>query len=1130
MKNNFIYFLFLLLGGFSSLNAQSVAGFDAFPLTQCNPPYEVTFENISLGDTAWLWDFGDGNTAFFPNPIHLYTTTGVFTVTLITYGPTGNDTLTKTNYITALAPPTNPTVNLVADTVNCGESARFIATGGQDQVWYDTDDQIVFRGDTLDLPIVTRDASFFVQSEDESAPMFVGPKDPDSVGTGGIFNGDQAMIFNVLGDIRLKSVLVEAQGAGLREFVLEDTFGVILKTIPVFVPNGKSRLYLDLELFPGNYRLRGNEVNLFRNNNGGTAYPYEISGLIEITGSTAGGNFYYYFYDWEVTTFCHSDKVTVDIVANGIAPATTNQDTVTVSCGSGAELIATAPTAVYWYDELDLEIGRGDTLKIPFAGSSANYIAKNVVQSGSYFFGPEDPDSLGTGVFVNNNNESWLFFNVFADISLQSVWVHADVAGMRSFEIIDENGDVAASYSMMLPAGKSRVILNTELVPGAYQIGGGNLGLFQNNNAVTNYPYSLVGIVAITGSSDGRDHYNFFYDWEVTTACFSKGDSVYLAIDPGPAPILNTDSISLSCVDDATFVGTGSQVVWYDQNDQFLVESDSLKLQNVAVSATYFARNVEEGNIQYAGPVDGDSIGNGGYFGFFFPNGLQFEVFTDIRLKSVWVDAGSSGNRDITLNDANGTPIQTITVNIPRGKSRVIFNLELEPGIYELVGANLDLFRNTDGFSFPYNVSGIVSIIDQVGFGGPGGGQGYYFFYDWEVASLCKSDPVEATVTVAPLPAPRLTVQDTLCYGGQAVFTSSTASASWYGPNGEFLGIGKSIQTDPLTAGGTFSMRAESGTAPQNVGPLNGNAVGNGTYDNAQFPTYLIFTVSVPIRVNSFLVDAGLGGNRTIELLDGAGTQLQSWTIFIGSGSRRIDLGWELQPGNYLLGGTNLDLFRNTRGAQYPYEIPGAISITGTTGRPGSTAYAHFYDWEIQESPCTSEDVNFDVYVNPQLTSSFSFVQNGAVVNYNNTSSQGTSFSWDFGDGNTSTSQNASHTYTASGTYTVTFTISDGLCDDVSRQTVTISGVAIDPLLEQSFQLFPNPGTGRFTIQANTQQISNMQVLIYDLTGRQIFASSVHKTAAFEEIIDLHEQPTGTYLIRLIVDGDQLIRKYVLMK
>lgn len=1132
MKNHFFILFFLLLGGFSSLIAQSVADFEAFPLTQCNPPYEVTFENFSQGDTAWHWDFGDGNTSFFPNPIHLYTTTGTFTVTLITFGPTGSDTLTKVNYVTTLAPPANPTVNLMTDTVNCGSSSRFVATGAAELVWYNAQDQIVSRGDTLDLPIVTQDASYFVQSEDESAPMFVGAKDPDSVGTGSIFNGDQALIFNVLGDIRLKSVLVEALGAGLREFVLEDTFGVILQTIPVFVPDGKSRLYLDLELLPGNYRLRGNEVNLFRNNNGGTQYPYEIPGLIEIVGSTAGNNFYYYFYDWEITTFCRSDKVGVEVVTNGIPTASASLDTVIVSCGDGAELIATAPSSVYWFDALDNEVGRGDTLRLGFAGTSAPYFAKNVEASGLFSIGPKDPDSLGTGMFVNSNNDSWLFFRASTAITLHSVWVNADVAGTRTFEIIDENGEVAASYTFNLPAGKSRVSLNTELGAGSYQIGGNNLGLFQNDNATTNYPYSLPGVVSITGSSDGRDHYSFFYDWEISTVCFSEGEEVFLEVDPGPSPVLNQDSLTINCVDDAVFVGTGSNVIWYDENDLIISEGDSLKLEQVAVSASYYARNVEKGTSQKFGPVDGDSVGNGGYFGFFFPNGLAFEVYGNIVLESVWVDARSAGNRDLFLNDGNGDLLQTITVNIPSGKSRVRLNLELEPGLYELIGSNLDLFRNTDGFSYPYELPGLASITGPVGFGGPGGGEAYYFFYDWEVSTICKSDPVEATVTVAPLATPTINATDTLCYEDRAVFTASSPSASWYGPNGEYLGEGKSIQTAPLTSGGRYTAIAEDGPMPQNVGPLNGNAVGAGTYDEPFFPSYLTFTVNVPIRVNSFLVDAGSGATRDLLLVDGAGNLIQTYTIFIPSGRSRLELGWELQPGTYALGGENLNLYRNTNGGLFPYEIPGVFSITGATGaRPGSPIYNYFYDWEVQELPCESDPVTFDIYVNPQLTASFSFVQSGAILNFNNTSPQGNSFLWDFGDGNTSTSQNASHTYAASGTYIVTLTISDGICEVVERQTITVpSGVAIDPLLAQSFQLYPNPGEGLFTVEAKAQQVTDMQVQIFDLTGRLVYTSSMEKTRHFEQTINLETLTAGTYIIKLQAGANLLIRKYLLMK
>jgi PKD repeat protein len=42
-------------------------------------------------------------------------------------------------------------------------------------------------------------------------------------------------------------------------------------------------------------------VNLWRNNVGVT-YPYDLPGYLSITTSTAGNGFYYFFYDWQVST------------------------------------------------------------------------------------------------------------------------------------------------------------------------------------------------------------------------------------------------------------------------------------------------------------------------------------------------------------------------------------------------------------------------------------------------------------------------------------------------------------------------------------------------------------------------------------------------------------------------------------------------------------------------------------------------------------------------------------------------------------------------------------------------------------------------------------------------------------
>ena len=73
-------------------------------------PLTVTFTDTStsLVDSR-LWDLGDGLTATLQHPTHIYTATGVYTVTLAVSGPAGSDSVTHTDAITVTPPP------LVAD-------------------------------------------------------------------------------------------------------------------------------------------------------------------------------------------------------------------------------------------------------------------------------------------------------------------------------------------------------------------------------------------------------------------------------------------------------------------------------------------------------------------------------------------------------------------------------------------------------------------------------------------------------------------------------------------------------------------------------------------------------------------------------------------------------------------------------------------------------------------------------------------------------------------------------------------------------------------------------------------------------------------------------------------------------
>lgn len=105
--------------GYGSPNGQSllnlitnntstpVTAFSGTPLSG-SALLTVNFTDASINNpTSWLWNFGDNTTSAAKNPSHIYSTTGTYTVTLTATNNNGSNTLTKTNYITAITPP-NP--------------------------------------------------------------------------------------------------------------------------------------------------------------------------------------------------------------------------------------------------------------------------------------------------------------------------------------------------------------------------------------------------------------------------------------------------------------------------------------------------------------------------------------------------------------------------------------------------------------------------------------------------------------------------------------------------------------------------------------------------------------------------------------------------------------------------------------------------------------------------------------------------------------------------------------------------------------------------------------------------------------------------------------------------------------
>ncbi|HEX2901017.1 MAG TPA: PKD domain-containing protein, partial [Bacteroidia bacterium] len=377
---------------------------------------------------------------------------------------------------------------------------------------------------------------------------------------------------------------------------------------------------------------------------------------------------------------------------------------------------------------------------------------------------------------------------------------------------------------------------------------------------------------------------------------------------------------------------------------------------------------------------------------------------------------------------------------------------------------------------------------------------------------------------------------------GPGTVTLSAAGAGtikWYdqATGGTVLGTGPNFTTPSLTNSVVYYVEAETQAPSQDVGPATPAAVGGGGYHNNTSIQYEEFTVTTTMTLVSVYVDPGAAGNRTISLWDASGILIRDTTINIPSNPGRITLNWTMAPGQYRLGGTEMDLYRNNSGASYPYAITNFVSITGSSA--GSAFYYYFYDWEVRGLACLSERTAVPVTIEAIPSAAFSVVTNLLTANFTDLSTGGpTAWAWDFGDGGTSALQNPSHTYAANGSYVVTLTVSTaGGCTNVFSQTVDIVVVGIDNglgALWTQLQLAPNPFSVALGIEMNLPEAGNLSIGLYDLQGKAVaplYNGEVNvgefKLRATEAIDHLS---AGTYLVRFEYNGTVRCLRVVKMK
>ncbi|GAB4281289.1 MAG: hypothetical protein Kow0068_05710 [Marinilabiliales bacterium] len=502
----------------------TLSDFEADLTESCNAPMTVNFTNLSVNGTNFYWDFGDGTTSTTINPSHTYNNLGSYTVTLIADGGTcGTDTLIMTDYInidTSL--PCVAFMPSSGSTTHYSCSGKLYDTGGPNGNYPDQTD-VTF---TIAPPGATQISLSFVSFDVEPGSgstcdydyiaFYDGPDDTYPLINNTYYcntTGMPPVITSTGGQITIRQY--SDQALNMAGFELD--WQCMMPSVP---PSAD---------FSVNQTTTCTGIVSFTDlsTNGPTSWEWDFG---DGTNSTQQNPTHTYSTNgtYSVSLIVTNQYGSDTIIENNLitvnlppAPTTTND---TICENDQATLTANGTGTIYWYDAVTGGnlLDTGNTFITPALSNTTTYYAEDVVINSSQYVG--ETNNTSNGGFLAY--EHYLVFDCYVPATLVSVEVNAESSGNRTIELRDAQDNTIQSTTINIASGISRINLSFD-IPVANNLKlvcTGTPNLYRNN-AGTNYPYVLPGILSInysSASSNPTGYYYYFYDWEVQEAgCIS---------------------------------------------------------------------------------------------------------------------------------------------------------------------------------------------------------------------------------------------------------------------------------------------------------------------------------------------------------------------------------------------------------------------------------------------------------------------------------------------------------------------------------------------------------------------------------------------------------------------------------
>ncbi|MGK0383476.1 MAG: putative membrane protein, partial [Bacteroidia bacterium] len=173
----------------------------------------------------------------------------------------------------------------------------------------------------------------------------------------------------------------------------------------------------------------------------------------------------------------------------------------------------------------------------------------------------------------------------------------------------------------------------------------------------------------------------------------------------------------------------------------------------------------------------------------------------------------------------------------------------------------------------------------------------------------------------------------------------------------------------------------------------------------------------------------------------------------------------------------------------------------------------------------------FSVTANQMLPlAGFSVTVSGEAVLFQNNSSFGNTYLWEFGDDSTSTEETPVHLYSAPGNYDVTLTVTNDCGSNTITTNISTINTGIASNDAVTFSLYPNPASTELFL-ISSENIEGALVEIISASGQLIYSEKLNTIQANNRTrIDVNGLAQGVYFLRLVSNTNQSVLRFDIIK